>query len=47
MARAYAAVLLMLTFGGIVIEDRYKQLFTCKKTRWGRGVERRLPLTFS
>ena len=28
--RAYAAVLLMLTFGGIVIEDRYKQIFTCQ-----------------
>ncbi len=37
LARAYAAVLLRLTFGGIVIQDRYKRLFTCQKTRWERG----------
>ena len=37
LARAYAAVLLMLIFGGIVIEDRYKRVFTCQKTCWGTG----------
>ena len=39
--RAYAAVLLMLTFGGIVIEDRYRQIFTyqCRSNRLRRNSE--------